>query len=169
VTWWSPDPRGILELDRLHVSRSLAKVLDRGAFQITADRAFREVMESCAAGRPEGTWITPRFLEAYTRLHQKGYAHSLECRLDGRLVGGIYGVAIGGFFSAESMFHRVNNASKVALCHLVRLLRERGFTLLDVQVLNPFTLQMGGTWIPRRTYLQRLAEAVTHACSLRMD
>jgi leucyl/phenylalanyl-tRNA--protein transferase len=165
VTWWSPDPRAVLELDALHISRSLAKVLRRQTFQITVDGDFRAVMEGCAEGRGEGTWITSEFLEAYTRLHRHGHAHSLECRLQGRLVGGIYGVAIGGFFAAESMFHRVSNASKAALCHLVERLRQRGFALLDIQVLTPITHQMGGAEIPRHVYLDRLARAVGQCCS----
>jgi leucyl/phenylalanyl-tRNA---protein transferase len=164
VTWWSPDPRAIIELDQLHVSRSLEKVIRQARFLITVDRDFRAVMEGCATNRPEPTWITPEFIETYSQLHQAGYAHSLECHLDGKMVGGIYGVAIGGFFSAESMFHRVSNASKVALWHLVLRLRERGFALLDIQMLTPFTQQMGGTEISRQAYLDRLTTALELPC-----
>jgi len=162
VTWWSPDPRAILELDGFHVSRSLEKVIRRGEFQITVNRAFREVMMGCAAPGPgrRDTWITSEFLEAYTSLHEQGNAHSLECWLDDRLVGGIYGVAIGGFFAGESMFHTVSNASKVALFHLVEHLREREFELFDIQMLTPITSRLGGVTIPRAEYLRRLAEAV---------
>jgi len=162
ITWWSPDPRAVIELDGFHVPKSLAKLLRKGAFEITADRAFREVMAGCAKpapGRGE-TWVTPTFIAAYTRLHELGHAHSLECWQGGRLVGGIYGVAIGGFFAGESMFHRVSNASKVALASLVGHLRERGFALFDIQMLTPVTRQLGGVEIPRAEYLNRLAEAV---------
>ena len=166
ITWWSPDPRAILELERVHISRSLAKVLRQGFFQITLDRAFRQVMEGCAELRPGRgpTWITPEFLDGYTRLHEQGHAHSLECWQEGQLVGGIYGVAVGGFFAGESMFHRANNASKVAVCRLVEHLRHRGFTLFDIQMLTPITTQLGGITIPRAEYLRRLARAVEKHC-----
>jgi leucyl/phenylalanyl-tRNA--protein transferase len=162
ITWWSPDPRGIIELDRFHVPQSLARLMRKGVFEITVDRAFREVMEGCAApapGRGE-TWVTPAFIAAYTRLHEQGHAHSLECWQNGELVGGIYGVAIAGLFAGESMFHRVSNASKVALASLVARLRERGFALFDIQMLTPITTQLGGITIPRAEYLRRLAKAV---------
>jgi leucyl/phenylalanyl-tRNA--protein transferase len=168
ITWWSPDPRGIIEFDRFHVPKSLAKLLRKGMFEITVNRAFCEVMLGCAepaAGRGE-TWVTPAFIAAYSRLHEHGHAHSLECWQDGKLVGGIYGVAIGGFFAGESMFHRVSNASKVALASLVARLRERGFGLFDVQMLTPITRQLGGVEIPRSDYLDRVAAAVTLDCSL---
>lgn len=163
VTWWSPDPRAIFELDQFHVPRSLRRVLRQAVFRVTRDQAFRAVMEGCAAPAPgrRSTWIEPEFIEAYTRLHREGHAHSFECWLEDQLVGGIYGVAIGGFFAGESMFHRVSNASKVALCHLVAHLRARQFALFDIQMLTPLTRQLGGLTIPRREYLRRLAEAVT--------
>ena len=167
ITWWSPDPRGIFELGAFHVSRSLAKVIRKGLFVITVDRAFRQVMEACAApalGR-RSTWISPKFIEAYTELHRQGHAHSLECWLDKQLVGGIYGVAIGGLFAGESMFHRVSNASKVGLFHLIEHLRRQGFALFDIQMLTPITEQLGGTTIPRGEYLKRLAAAVEKQCS----
>jgi len=162
VTWWSPDPRAIFEMDHFHVSRSLGRVLRRGEFRVTIDHAFREVMRGCAEPTPgrRGTWITPEFLEAYARLHEKGHAHSLECWLGNELAGGIYGVAIGGFFAGESMFHKVSNASKVALFHLIQHLRKAGFALFDIQMLTPITERLGGINIPRATYLKRLAEAV---------
>ena len=169
VTWWSPDPRGIFELDSFHVSRSLARELREGRFQFSINRAFRQVMEGCAAPAPgrRGTWITPEFLEAYTELHRLGHAHSLECWQDERLAGGIYGVAIGGFFAGESMFHRVSNASKVALYRLIEQLRQRGFVLFDIQMLTPITAQLGGSAIPRGDYLKRLAGAVERPCAFR--
>jgi leucyl/phenylalanyl-tRNA---protein transferase len=162
ISWWSPDPRAILELDKLHVGESLRKIIRKGTFEVTIDRAFGRVIESCAArapGRVE-TWITAEFIDAYTQLHERGYAHSLECWRDGELAGGIYGVAIGGFFAGESMFHRASNASKVALYHLVEHLRKRNFRLLDIQMLTPVTKQMGGETIARDVYLRRLNAAL---------
>lgn len=162
ISWWSPDPRAILELDCLHISDSLKRILRKNIFEVTIDRAFPEVIENCAArapGRAE-TWITEEFIEAYVRLHKDGHAHSLECWQDRELAGGIYGVALGGFFAGESMFHRAANASKVALCHLVHHLHEHNFTLFDIQMLTPVTKQMGGTTIPRDQYLDRLKTAV---------
>jgi leucyl/phenylalanyl-tRNA--protein transferase len=167
VTWWSPNPRGIFELDRFHVSHSLAKVIRKEVFQVTTDRAFREVMEGCAESAPgrRSTWITEEFLEGYTRLHEEGHAHSLECWQEDRLVGGIYGVAIGGFFAGESMFHRVDDASKVALFHLHEHLGRQGFLLFDVQMLTPITKLLGGVNISREQYLRRLTKAVEKRCS----
>lgn len=167
ITWWSPDPRGIFELDQLHVSRSFARVLRRPPFEITVDRAFRRVMEGCAASAPgrEQTWVTPEFRQAYNRLHEQGHAHSVECWQAGELVGGIYGVRIGGFFAGESMFHRVSNASKVALHHLAGRLRERGFALFDIQIVTPATRQLGAMEISREEYLQRLQRAVELPCA----
>ncbi len=167
ITWWSPDPRGIIEFNRFHVSKSLAKLLRKGAFEVTANQAFREVMTGCAEAAPGRgeTWVTSTFIAAYTRLHEQGHAHSIECWQDGKLVGGIYGVAIGGLFAGESMFHRVSNASKVALTSLVERLRERGFVLFDVQMLTPITRQLGGVEIPRAEYLKRLATAVELRCA----
>src|SRR5215471_2545226 len=151
VTWWSPDPRAIFELDQFHVSRSLARVLRQEVFRVTCDQAFREVMEGCAAPAPgrRETWISPEFIEAYTALYQAGYAHSVECWQGEQLAGGIYGVAIGGFFAGESMFHRVSNASKVALFRLHELLRQRGFELFDIQMLTPITKRLGAVTMRR--------------------
>ena len=162
VTWWSPDPRAIFELDTFHVSRSLARAIRTQDFQITINKAFREVMEACAAparGR-RTTWISPEFIEAYTTLHQLGHAHSVECWRGNALAGGIYGVSIGGVFAGESMFHRVSNASKIALYHLVQHLRKWNFSLFDIQMLTSVTAQLGGITIPRVEYLRRLAAAV---------
>jgi leucyl/phenylalanyl-tRNA--protein transferase len=162
ITWWSPEPRAIFELDGFHVSRSLARVIRKGVFSITEDRAFGRVMQGCAAPAPgrRSTWISSDFIEAYTQLHQQGHAHSLECWQGRRLVGGIYGVTIGGLFAGESMFHRVSDASKAALFHLIEHLRRRGFVLFDIQMLTPITAQLGGITIPREEYLSRLAQAV---------
>jgi leucyl/phenylalanyl-tRNA--protein transferase len=160
ITWWSPDPRAIFELDQFHVSRSLAKVIRRNDFEITVNRAFREVMEGCADPAREGTWITPEFLEAYTALHRQGCAHSVECWQGGLLAGGIYGVAVGGLFAGESMFHRISNASKVALFHLIERLRSKGFTLFDIQMATSTTEKLGAVLIPRGEYLRRVRGAV---------
>ncbi|NBR85608.1 MAG: leucyl/phenylalanyl-tRNA--protein transferase [Proteobacteria bacterium] len=160
VTWWSPDPRGIIELDQFHVSRSLARTLRKNVFEITFDRAFREVITACAKTRRPGGWITREFITAYTALHDAGHAHSVECWRGGELVGGVYGVATGGLFAGESMFHREDDGSKVALFHLVGRLRERGFTLFDTQMVTPVTRQLGATEISRAAYLHRLAAAL---------
>lgn len=166
ITWWSPDPRAIFECDHVHVPRSLVRIFRRGMFRTTTNQAFRRVIESCAAPAPgrRETWISPEFIEAYTCLHELGHAHSVECWLGDELAGGIYGVAIGGFFAGESMFHRASNASKVALCHLIQRLRERGFVLFDIQMLTPVTRQLGGIEISRREYLRRLTQALQRSC-----
>jgi len=165
ITWWSPDPRGILELDQFHVSRSLEKIIRQGTFTITKDQAFAEVIKGCAAPERRGVWITDEFIEAYTQLHRHGHAHSIECWQKGELAGGIYGVAVGGLFAGESMFHRADNASKVALFHLVQHLREHGFILFDLQMVTPATRPFGAVEISRKEYLRRLAEAVAKNCS----
>ncbi|HET6451711.1 MAG TPA: leucyl/phenylalanyl-tRNA--protein transferase [Spirochaetia bacterium] len=167
VTWWSPDPRAIIPIGGVHVSHSLARVLRRAAFSVTFDRAFRAVMEGCAAPRPgrKETWITPAFIAGYTRLHEMGYAHSVEVWEGEQLAGGLYGVAIGGFFAGESMFSAVENASKVALVSMEEKLRQSGFTLFDVQFLTPHLVSMGAVQIPRAEYLQRLRRAAAQETS----
>lgn len=167
ISWWSPDPRGIFELEQFHIPRSLAKFMSRQPFEVTIDRAFREVMQACAqpTAKRNGVWITPEFIEAYTRLHEAGDAHSVECWRDGELVGGIYGVSLGGLFAGESMFHHATNASKVALSKLVAILQQRGFALFDIQMITPATRQLGATTIPRDEYLQRLRQAVRMDCA----
>lgn len=163
VTWWSPNPRTILELDALHVSRSLQKFLARAPFEITVDRAFPEVIAACATehGPVRRGWLTPGFIAAYTALHHAGHAHSVECwAADGKLAGGIYGVTVGGLFAGESMFHRVSNASKVALVKLAGHLHARGCRLFDIQMTTPVTRQMGAVEIPRAEYLRRLKLAL---------
>ena len=163
ITWWSPDPRGIFELEQFHVSKSLERLLRKGVFTVTRNQAFTEVMRHCAVASPKrgGTWITPEFIAAYERLHRLGHAHSVECWQQGELVGGIYGVAVGGLFAGESMFHRASNASKVALHHLVQHLRGKGFTLSDIQMVTGATEPLGAVEISRVEYLKRLAMAVT--------
>jgi leucyl/phenylalanyl-tRNA---protein transferase len=167
ISWWSPDPRAIFELDGFHVPRSLARTLKRRPFEITYDQAFRQVMAGCAAPAPgrRRTWIAPEFIRAYSQLHQAGHAHSVECWQAGQLVGGVYGVQIGGFFAGESMFHRADDGSKVALFHLVERLREQNFALFDIQQVTPTTRALGAVEIPRRAYLRRLRAAVAEVCA----
>ncbi len=162
MAWWSPDPRGILELDRLHISRRLRRTLRQGRFEISCDRAFREVMAACAVGpgRLGGTWITPRMIRAYTELHRLGFAHSIEVWLAGQLVGGTYGVTIRGLFAAESKFYRERDASKVALAYLVGHLKRRGYSLLDLQMVTPHTERLGAIEISRNEYFERLTSAL---------
>ena len=167
ITWWSPDPRGVMELDGFHVSATLAKVLRKQTYTVTFDRAFRDVLQACAAPDPKRgeTWISAEFIAAYTRLHEAGHAHSVECWLGNDLVGGVYGVSAGGLFAGESMFHRADNASKVALHHLVEHLHARGFQLFDLQTVTGATRPLGAKNIPRREYLDRLAKAVACECA----
>ncbi len=159
LLWWSPDPRAILPLDAFHMSRSLRRVRRRGRFAVTRDRSCAAVIAGCS-DRREGTWITAPMASAYLRLHRLGWVHSVEVWCEGQLAGGLYGVAIGGFFAAESMFHRVADASKVALAELVDHLRARGFMLLDVQLKTPHLASLGVIEIPRAAYLERLRSAL---------
>jgi leucyl/phenylalanyl-tRNA--protein transferase len=169
LTWWSPDPRAIFELSTVAPPSRLVSRIKQNPFHITFDTAFESVIRNCAKKTPdrEETWISPTFVRGYTALHRAGYAHSVEVWRDQRLVGGIYGVAIGGFFAGESMFHRENDASKIALFHLFSYLKERGYLLFDTQVLNPFTAQLGATEISRQDYLRRLATALAVQVSFR--
>ena len=163
VLWWSPDPRAIIPLDGLHVSRRLARTIRSRKFQITENRCFERVMRACGETRAEGTWITEEMIAAYAALHREGYAHSVEVWAPSaapELVGGIYGVAIGGLFAGESMFHTVTDASKVALAALVDRLNKRGYTLFDVQMATDHTERMGAIAIPRADYLNRVQQAV---------
>jgi leucyl/phenylalanyl-tRNA--protein transferase len=162
--WWSPDPRAVFELDGLHVSRRLARTVRSGRFTLTVNRAFADVIGACA-DRAEGTWITPAMIDAYVGLHRLGHAHSIEAWHDGRLAGGVYGVAVGAAFAGESMFTRVRDASKVALVHLVDRLRRRGFELFDIQYLTDHTTRLGAVEVSRRTYLRRLRRAVDKPAS----
>ena len=156
--WWSPDPRGVIPLDGLIVSRSLRRSCRR--FEVRFDTRFREVMERCGdPNRPHG-WITPQFVEAYEELHHLGWAHSFETYVDGHLVGGLYGVRIARLFAGESMFSDASDASKVALVALVEWLSGSGATLLDVQWTTPHLASIGAVDVPRSEYLELLADAV---------
>jgi len=164
VPWCSPDPRAIFPLEAApHWSRSLRRTLRSHPYSITVDRAFEQVMRACGETRPEGTWITQELVEGFSLLHRLGWTHSLEVwegGTSGELVGGIYGVAIGGLFAGESMFHARTDASKIAFANLVERLRRGGFVLFDVQVLNPHLESLGCIEIKRSAYLDRLAKAL---------
>ena len=162
LAWFSPDPRAVLELDRLHVSRRLHRRIRSGQFQISFDADFAAVVAGCAEPRDtdSSTWITPGLAAAYRRLHDLGHAHSVEVWQQGHLVGGVYGVALGGYFSGESMFRRCRDGSKVGLVYLVERLRQRRFTLFDVQQSSPHLRSLGASEIPRRQFLDRLGESV---------
>lgn len=162
MTWFSLDPRAIIELDGLHISRRLRRTIRSGKFRLTCDTAFREVMKGCGEPRPSqwSTWISSKMLRAYCQLHAVGHAHSVEVWLDEYLVGGVYGVTVGGLFAGESMFHRETDASKVALAALVGHLNVRGYRLFDIQQWTPHTGSMGAIEIPRHNYLHRLEEVV---------
>ena len=161
IAWWSPDPRAIIEIDSLHVSRRLQRTIRSGRFHVTYDQDFAGVIRGCAtAGDRTGkTWLTPAMIAAYCRLHALGHAHSVEVWRADRLVGGTYGVAIGGLFAAESMFHFERDSSKVALVHFVSHFHTCGFRLLDVQQWTEHTGSMGAVEISRDEYLRRLARA----------
>ena len=163
VAWFSPDPRMVLEPKELHVGRTLGKTLARGTFEIRLDTAFREVILACARTprrHEQGTWIGPRFVDAYVELHRKGLAHSAEAWKDGRLVGGLYGVALGGAFFGESMFSAVADASKVAFATLVGQLAAWGFVLVDCQVYSRHLASLGASERSREAFLRSLASAV---------
>jgi leucyl/phenylalanyl-tRNA--protein transferase len=157
IAWFSPDPRGIVPLDGLRVTRSLRRSVR--SFDVSIDARFREVMQRCADPTRDGGWITPHFVDAYTELHRLGWAHSVETYRDGVLVGGLYGVRINGFFAGESMFHVVPDASKVALVHLVRWLTGTHASLLDVQWTTPHLVSLGAVDVARDEYLRLLSEA----------
>ena len=161
IAWLSPDPRGVLEFDELHISRRVHRRLRRGEFQFTFDQAFAKVVEGCAAprGHDDDCWLTLTMQNAYVTLHDLGHAHSVEVWQGQQLVGGLFGVAIGAAFAAESMFHRVTDASKAAVSYLVGHLKNRGYELLDVQWTNAHTRRLGARDIPRADYLSRLRAA----------
>jgi leucyl/phenylalanyl-tRNA--protein transferase len=165
ILWWSPDPRMVLFPAELKVSRSLAKTLRNSRFEVRADTAFRDVIENCCMPRRDqgGTWITAPMVEAYCELHRAGIAHSVETWLDGELVGGLYGVALGRAFFGESMFTRVANASKVALVTLVRQLESWGFGMIDCQMNTAHLASFGAREIPRAEFTRRLQELIHYA------
>jgi leucyl/phenylalanyl-tRNA--protein transferase len=165
IDWYLPDPRAIIPLDRFHASRSLRKQLRKREFDIRIDCDFTSVMRGCA-DREEGSWISEEFVKVYGELYQRGFAHSVEAWKDGRLVGGLYGVSIGGAFMAESMFHRETGASKAALFALVELLARRNYLLLDVQFATPHLRSLGAVEIPLPLYSCLLRSAVSRDCSL---
>ena len=159
ILWWSLDPRLVIRPGEMKVSKSLRHVINAGKFEVRIDTAFRSVMQHCAATPREGqdgTWISNDILEAYCKLHELGFAHSFETWLDGQLVGGLYGVAIGQAFFGESMFHTVSDASKVALVHLAAFLQKSGGGLIDCQIFNPHLASLGAHNISRSDYLRRL-------------
>jgi leucyl/phenylalanyl-tRNA--protein transferase len=160
VCWWSPDPRAIIELDALHVSRRLRRTIRSGRFTCTVNRDFVGVIRACADRPGQGTWITADMMEAYETLHELGHAHSVEAWSQGVLAGGLYGVAVGGLFAGESMFSRLRDGSKVALVYLVDRLRQRDFKLFDIQLLTEHTASLGAVEIPREQYLVRLRRAL---------
>lgn len=162
VTWWSPDPRAIIPLDEFHVSRSLARKIKQKPFRVTIDCGFEEVLRGCAAPRWPGdeTWMTEDFIDSFIELHRLGHAHTIECWKDNRVIGGVFGIATNGFFSAESMFYKETDASKIALFYLIESLKESGFSLLDIQVLTDHTRSLGGREISRSDYLSLLKQAI---------
>jgi len=171
VRWYTADPRGVIPLDeRFHVSGTLAALVRQRKFDVRINYDFERTMQLCAAGREDGTWIGRQLIRAYCRLHELGFAHSVECYGtaetggDEQLVGGLYGVTLGGAFFGESMFHRARDASKIALVHLVERLRERGFRLLDAQAQTPHLKTFGCEEISGEEYLKRLREAIVVKC-----
>jgi leucyl/phenylalanyl-tRNA--protein transferase len=165
IAWFSPDPRGVIPLETFHVPSRLARMVRRGTFEIRIDHDFERVIRACAdRGDDDGTWISEDIVEAYVELARLGLAHSVEAWQDEQLAGGLYGVHLGGAFFGESMFHRVTDASKVALVALVERLRARGFTLLDTQWITPHLEQFGAVEIPRAEYVRRLEDAIARPC-----
>ena len=162
ILWWSPDPRMVLFPGELKVSRSLHKTLKKQTCEIRFDTAFRQVMEACAAPRDghSGTWITPAMIAAYTELHRQGVAHSVETWMEGKLVGGLYGVSLGRMFYGESMFSLATDASKIAFVHLVRQLERWGYGMIDCQMKTPHLASLGAREIPRAEFSQKLTELV---------
>jgi leucyl/phenylalanyl-tRNA---protein transferase len=165
ILWWSPDPRCVFHTDTLRPNRSLRRTVAHAGWQVTVNKAFRKVIEACAAPRTgqSGTWISPVMIDAYSTLHHMGYAHSVEIWADDRLVGGLYGVAVGHLFCGESMFSAYSGSSKLALCALAVLLREWDFPLIDAQVSNPHLSSLGATDMPRQVFLHRVAELVSQS------
>ncbi len=168
LLWFAPPQRAILHFDEFHVPRSVRKTLRRAGFELRIDSSFERVIRACATQREdqEGTWITDEMIEAYTRLHQAGDAHCVEAYLDGELVGGLYGVAMGAYFCGESMFYRVSGASKAALVYLVEHLRSRGATWLDAQMMTPLFESFGAREVPRAAFMAMLKQALAQPVRL---
>jgi len=166
VLWWSPDPRGIIPLNKLHIGATLQKILKRKTYEIKFNTAFENVMRSCAVTHSDGEsgWITEEMILAYKKLHDLGFAHSVEYWKNGKLAGGLYGIAIGGLFAGESMFYKEPNASKLALIALVERMKVRGFTLLDCQMVTEATKRFGAIEISRKEYLRHLGKALSEPC-----
>lgn len=164
ILWWSPDPRAIIPIDAMHISRSLHRTLRRNDYAVTLDTAFDAVVEACAAPRPDqpGTWITRDMQAAYSQLHVAGLAHSIEVWRDGQLIGGLYGVSLGAAFFGESMFSRAPNGSKIAMAWLCAQLRAWGFHFLDCQMPTEHLMRLGAREIPRRRFLLALAASQRH-------
>lgn len=162
IGWYSPDPRAIIDLEEFKIPRSLRLTIKKGIFEICLNRRFEEVMRACS--NREETWISEEIVQSYLVLHRMGFAHSVECWRAGVLVGGLYGVALGGAFFGESMFSRERDASKVALVHLVERMKQREFDLLDTQFLTPHLARFGAKEVPRREYLDRLKRALLKNC-----
>jgi leucyl/phenylalanyl-tRNA---protein transferase len=158
IEWFSPDPRGILPLEKFHTPHALRRLMRKEIFEIKIDHRFSEVIRACA--KREDTWINQEIIDSYVQLHRLGHAHSVEAWSKDKLVGGLYGVAMGGAFFGESMFHRVTDASKIALIALVQHLRSQKFVLLDAQWITPHLKQFGAIEISREQYLELLSRAV---------
>ena len=166
ILWYSPDPRAIIPIQSYQPAKSLRPFINQKRFEIRIDTSFEQVMRNCALPRPteNETWISEEMIAAYTELHRMGLAHSVEAWQDGKLVGGLYGVALGAAFFGESMFSFVSNSSKIAFHYLVQILREQNYQLLDSQIMNDNVLRYGAVDIPRSAYLRRLAKALKSTC-----
>ncbi len=164
ILWWTPDPRMVLFPEELHISRSLSRAMKKSTLELTSDQAFDKVMQACAGRRPysSGTWITNEMIDAYCALHTMGVAHSIEAWDEGKLVGGLYGLAIGEVFFGESMFSLQDNASKIAFASTVQKLRSLGYRLIDCQVSSPFLASFGAREIPRREFITMLPHSADY-------
>ena len=162
IEWYSPDPRAIIDLEEFKIPRSLRLTMKKKIFELRLNSRFEEVMRAC--GHRTETWISEEIVRSYLQLHRMGFAHSVECWRSGELVGGLYGVALGGAFFGESMFSRERDASKVALAHLVERMKLRGYELLDTQFLTPHLARFGAKEISREEYLERLKRALLERC-----
>jgi leucyl/phenylalanyl-tRNA--protein transferase len=163
ILWWSPSPRLILELDGLMISKRLKRTIRQGVFEVTLDNAFSQVITSCARvprREEDSTWITPEMIAAYNRMHELGFAHSVECWHESKLAGGLYGMSMGGIFFGESMFSTISNSSKVALAYLTEQLKKWGFAFIDCQVKNDHLVRLGAIEISREIFQERLAAAI---------